>query len=712
MSDTRPLSSIIVGDRHRKDFGDLPALARSIDEKGLLQPIAVTPANVLIAGERRLRAWPLSKFRKDEIPVHIVDLEEIIRGEWAENADRKDFTLTEVVAIEAAIASLVATPVGRPSKEISENGANLPKGKTSDKVAAFTGISGRTLEKAKAVVKAAEADPEKFGKLAADMDKTGRANGPYNRLRVIQQTTEIRKEPPGLPGRGPYRTIVADFPWPSEDDDEAPADRGRGYYGYPTMSIAEGCKMSVKGIAHEDATLWFWTTNFHLLKGHATTIIRAWGFEPMTMLTWNKDKMGRGQRLRGQTEHCIMAVRGKPTINLTNQTTRLDAKSREDSRKPDEFYVLVEELCPAPRYAELFARRTLPENWDGHGDQVGKFVDHSVDVTEKVDPETGEIIEEESQAKASTDASAPEEGKPESGDSTLIGPADVDGASRLADGRTSAATSEIMDVTSAASEQAATDLYAQAVEISYANKKASTSLVQRKLRINYNTANDLLERMEANGLVSARNHAGLRQIYLDKFPTEQSDFRDDAVRPVADLRNEGGSHVDHETSPAALEEEAAGAGKGATDSAPVRDSDSQHGEEDSVRTERYGHNDHTLPRGGPGPVDDGGVPPAVAGVEVQHENLPLKHGLEVRTVGAGAGIAPAPVPPIPDDLLRVELTKPQLAMLSRIRLEDCDRDEQAFIALTRKHPEATTAASRTRLIAIAEFQGLTSEQQL
>ena len=78
--------------------------------------------------------------------------------------------------------------------------------------------------------------------------------------------------------------------------------------------------------------------------------------------------MGTGSWLRGQTEHCVMAVRGKPTVTLTNQTTLLRGPVRSHSEKPDEFYALVEKLCPAPRYAELFSR-TPRENWDGHGDE-------------------------------------------------------------------------------------------------------------------------------------------------------------------------------------------------------------------------------------------------------------------------------------------------------------------------------------------------------
>jgi hypothetical protein len=50
--------------------------------------------------------------------------------------------------------------------------------------------------------------------------------------------------------------------------------------------------------------------------------------------------MGIGDWLRGQTEHCLMAVRGKPTVSLSNETTLLRAPVRAHSQKPEEFYGL------------------------------------------------------------------------------------------------------------------------------------------------------------------------------------------------------------------------------------------------------------------------------------------------------------------------------------------------------------------------------------
>jgi hypothetical protein len=42
----RAVASITVGDRHRKDLGDLDPLVASIKEHGLLQPIVVTPGGL------------------------------------------------------------------------------------------------------------------------------------------------------------------------------------------------------------------------------------------------------------------------------------------------------------------------------------------------------------------------------------------------------------------------------------------------------------------------------------------------------------------------------------------------------------------------------------------------------------------------------------------------------------------------------------------
>lgn len=58
------------------------------------------------------------------------------------------------------------------------------------------------------------------------------------------------------------------------------------------------------------------------------------------------------------------------------------------------------------------------------------------------------------------------------------------------------------------------DIYDQAVAIVIRDKKASTSYVQRQLKIGYNRAANLIEKMEREGVISKANHAGKREVLV------------------------------------------------------------------------------------------------------------------------------------------------------------------------------------------------------
>lgn len=90
---------------------------QSIKEVGILHPVVVNNNKELIAGQRRIEAakrlgWP-------NIPVNIVNISNIIVGEFHENAVRKGFTTSERVAI---LAEVEKTRIGhKPAK-----GGKLP----------------------------------------------------------------------------------------------------------------------------------------------------------------------------------------------------------------------------------------------------------------------------------------------------------------------------------------------------------------------------------------------------------------------------------------------------------------------------------------------------------------------------------------------------------------------------------------------------------
>ncbi len=61
------------------------------------------------------------------------------------------------------------------------------------------------------------------------------------------------------------------------------------------------------------------------------------------------------------------------------------------------------------------------------------------------------------------------------------------------------------------------ELYKKAVQLVACDRKASTSYIQRRLAIGYNKAASLIEKMEEEGLIGPADHAGRRDIYLEKL---------------------------------------------------------------------------------------------------------------------------------------------------------------------------------------------------
>ncbi|MFV0296664.1 MAG: DNA translocase FtsK 4TM domain-containing protein [Hyphomicrobiaceae bacterium] len=72
-----------------------------------------------------------------------------------------------------------------------------------------------------------------------------------------------------------------------------------------------------------------------------------------------------------------------------------------------------------------------------------------------------------------------------------------------------------------ASQSSADDLYDRAIAVVHRDGKASTSYLQRRLGIGYNRAADLIERMEADGIVSPADHVGRRRVLIDGGDSEQ-----------------------------------------------------------------------------------------------------------------------------------------------------------------------------------------------
>jgi len=114
-----PLSALVPSPQPRKRFENLEALAHSIREKGVLQPLLVRPLGdgkyAIVAGERRYRAALMAGL--SEVPVRVVDLSEKEARLLAlvENLQREDLNPYEETV---GILALLSEDLGKPVEEV------------------------------------------------------------------------------------------------------------------------------------------------------------------------------------------------------------------------------------------------------------------------------------------------------------------------------------------------------------------------------------------------------------------------------------------------------------------------------------------------------------------------------------------------------------------------------------------------------------------
>jgi N6-adenosine-specific RNA methylase IME4 len=187
-----------------------------------------------------------------------------------------------------------------------------------------------------------------------------------------------------------YKTLVADPPWPYSTpgqigktlEHRPNRDKGLSAHGagsrarYGAMSLDEIKALPVTAVCDANTHLYLWTTNTFVVQAHE--VARAWGFRPITLITWTKVRedgqpsMKMGRYFRGCTEHCLFGVRGSLRLRGPAASTALLTPRTAHSEKPEEFYQLVEEQSHGP-YLELFARRKR-DGWSAWGDEVDSDV--------------------------------------------------------------------------------------------------------------------------------------------------------------------------------------------------------------------------------------------------------------------------------------------------------------------------------------------------
>ncbi len=166
-----------------------------------------------------------------------------------------------------------------------------------------------------------------------------------------------------------YKIIYADPPW--QYNDKLVSMGGSAESHYKVMTIDDICNLDVNSIAHEDCILFCWGT--WPLTPEIFRVIESWGFEFKTCgFIWIKEhmsgtsKMGMGHWTRGNSEYCLIGVKGKPKRIAADVSQIVKSEIKEHSQKPDIIRKNIVKLCGDLPRIELFAR-TLISGWDVFG---------------------------------------------------------------------------------------------------------------------------------------------------------------------------------------------------------------------------------------------------------------------------------------------------------------------------------------------------------
>jgi len=349
----------------KEEFNDL---VDDIKQNGLIEPIVLNKENKILAGRRRLRALRKLQYKelekgkefiimqtRDKLHEFDIFLSENIKRKDLTDIEKGNFFEQRKVIYENLYPETKAGATGhnKGTKKDIAQGAK-PRDRFTLDTAKTLNISERTVQEKLEAAKLVRKKPE--------LAKLQSAKKIIKENNLQEQKKELNKNIAQIKLQKEYDVIVVDPPW---EFNQTFDDKGnRGITPYPTMNHMQLSQIVIP--AAKNCSLWLWVTNQRFRE--AFELLDKWGFEPKTILTWDKVNMGLGRFLRNVTEHCILAFKGKPYFNNKKWTTLISEKRTTHSTKPEIFYKMVDEIC-AGKKLDYFARKKR-EGWDVYGDEV------------------------------------------------------------------------------------------------------------------------------------------------------------------------------------------------------------------------------------------------------------------------------------------------------------------------------------------------------
>ena len=171
-----------------------------------------------------------------------------------------------------------------------------------------------------------------------------------------------------MPRNKKYKVIYADPPWSYQDK----GCNGNAAEHYKTLSAKDIAALPVHNIAAPDCVLFLWAT--YPLLPEALSVIEGWGFKFKSIaFQWvklntknGKPFYGLGRWTRGNTEPCLIAVRGKPKRISASVFQLVQEPIARHSKKPAVVRDKIVQLMGDVPRIELFARER-ERGWDATG---------------------------------------------------------------------------------------------------------------------------------------------------------------------------------------------------------------------------------------------------------------------------------------------------------------------------------------------------------
>ena len=139
-----------------------------------------------------------------------------------------------------------------------------------------------------------------------------------------------------------YQVILTDNPWTYNNKKTGGTHTSGAAQKYPVLTFDQLRRLPIQNIVHPDrCVLFMWVPV--PLKDEGFRLIDAWKFKYKTTLYWRKTNInGMGYWFRGIMEELLVCTKGKVKAFRCQVSNIADEEVQKHSRKPDEFYKIIE----------------------------------------------------------------------------------------------------------------------------------------------------------------------------------------------------------------------------------------------------------------------------------------------------------------------------------------------------------------------------------